>query len=511
MKTIKTIHTALILMVLAFMTACSTDSADPIQGDSGGVNQGDKVTVHMTLSTASSSGTRASTNPSWEDGVAAENMKSWVVAFVKDGMVVSFAENTNVSDANRIQDEVTIKDLPKEKATYQVYSFANLTAKELGILKGAKVDFDNKKWKMNGNGFDVNATNCNGIPMSNKQEVTVDASGKPDKDNLWVVRMLAKVTLKFKNPSSTDLIINDITLNDVTSNPSADVNTDGNIMLLPNHSDASGTSGATGSSNLTGADKDEVTCVPNLVKQAATENYKYTLSSPKTILADTREYNTENEVSFYVNESAAGNTSKYFIINLTTSAGVKRYALFQDWTTIARNDHHILQISLDDYKLKFDVQSFTAIGLYPSITDNGTTLSYTCYFPEEEFHIQPKVVKADDSEVDTIDYTKVNWELIQEDGMSDATAVETNAKLVFKTLPSWNKNTGYFEGIFNDDKADKQSALYQVTVPIPGETDKSLTYKILFTKDLSSFAARKLYTRQSYYYRTNNNTNIKKH
>mgnify|MGYP006879708462 CR=1 FL=1 len=497
MKTIKTIHTALILMVLAFMTACSIDSADPIQGDSGGDNPGDKITVHMTLSTAPSSGTRASL--SWNDGVDAENMKSWVVAFVKNGKVVSFAENTNVSDGHRIKDEVTIKDLPKDD-TYQVYSFANLTSDDLGIYKDAKVDFDTKKWKMNGNGFDVNATDCKGIPMSNKQEVTINAAGKPSIKDLWVVRMLAKVTLRFKNPSSTPLEIKDITLSDVTSNPSAAVNKEGNIMLLPKHSEASGTSGATGSSSLTGADKDEVTCIPNLVEQAATENYKYTLSSPKTIPADTREYNTENEVSFYVNESEAGNTSKYFIINLNTSAGVKRYALFKDWTTIARNDHHILPISLDDYKLKFDVQSFTAIGLYPSITDNGTTLSYTCYYPEEEFHIQPIVVKADDSEVGTIDYTKVNWELIQEDGMSDVTAAKTNAKLVFKTLPSWNKTTGYFEGIFNDDNADKKSALYQVTVPVPGETGKSLTYKILFTKDLSSFAARKHYTRKYYRY-----------
>lgn len=500
MKTIKTIHTALILMVLAFMTACSTDSADPIQGDSGGVNPGDKVTVHMTLSTAPSSGTRASL--SWNDGVDAENMKSWVVAFVKDNKVVSFAENTDVSDGNRIKDDVTITDLPKEVATYQVYSFANLTSTELGIFKGAEVHFDNMKWKMNGNGFNVNDPDCKGIPMSNKQEVTVDASGKTDKNELWVVRMLAKVTLQFKNPSSTPLVINDITLSDVTSNPSADVNTEGNIMLLPKHSDVSGTSGATGSSNLTGADKDQVKCIPNLVRQAATDNYTYELSSPKTIPASIDTYKPENEISFYVNESAAGNTSKYFIINLKTSAGIKRYALFQDWTTIARNDHHILPISLDDYKLKFDVQSFTAIGLYPSIRDNGTTLSYTCYYPEEEFHIQPKVVKADDSEVSgTIDYNNVKWELIQEDGMSDATAAETNAKSVFKVLPSWNTTTGYFEGIFNDDKADKQSALYQVTVPVPGETGKSLTYKILFTKDLSSFAARK-YTRQSYYFRT---------
>ena len=483
MKTIKTIHTALILMVLAFLSACSTDNADSILGGSGGDNQGNKVTVHMTLSTASSSGTRATL--SWNDGVDAENMKSWVVAFVKDGKVVSYAEKTDVSANNRIKDEVIIKDLPKGD-TYQVYSFANLTATELGIVKGKTVDFDNMKWKMDGNGFDVTTK---GIPMSNKQEVKIDASGNPNKKELWVVRMLAKVTLQFKNPSATPLVINDITISDITKNSKDNADAD-NIMLLPKHSDAS-----------SGADNDEVACTPNLVGQAATDSYTYTLSSPKTIAANTS-YTEENEVSFYVNESAAGNTSKYFIINLNTSAGVKRYALFQDWTTIARNDHHILPISLDDYKLKFDVQSFTAIGLYPSITDNGTTLSYTCYYPEEEFHIQPKVVKGDDTDVSgTIDYTKVKWELIQEDDMADAAATTANAQKVFKVLPSWKSTTGYFEGIFNDDKADKQSALYQVTVPVPGVAGKELIYKILFTKDLSRYAARK-YTRQSYYFRT---------
>ena len=318
----KTIHTALILMVLAFMTACSTDSADSILGGCGGDNQGNKVTVHMTLSTASSSGTRATLT--WENGIDAENMKSWVVAFVKDGKVVSFAENKDVSADKRIQDDVIIKNLVKDE-TYQVYSFANLTAAELGIAKDASVDFDNMKWKMNGNGFDVTTK---GIPMSNKQEVKIDASGKPDKTNLWVVRMLAKVTLQFKNPSSTPLVINDITISDITKNSSKNGDKE-NIKLLPNHTDA---------------DKDQVVCSPNLVEQAATDSYTYTLSSPKTIAANTSDYTKENEISFYVNESKAGNTSKYFIINLNTSAGVKRYALFQDWTTIARNDHHILRI-----------------------------------------------------------------------------------------------------------------------------------------------------------------------
>ena len=477
----------LILTMLATFTACSPDDSSMSDNPGGESKYG--FTIHLKLSTSASGSigqaahhSRVLTSDEWESGSDVENMKSWFVVLTQDGKVVQTIKNDQVDARHAKEDEVTLENV--KPGIYQVYSFANIDKTQLGTLtNGFDVDFKNMKYKMNGNGFDATS----GIPMSNEQTLIVNQDGTTDKNKLWVVRMLAKVTLQFKNPSATPLEINDITISDITSNPSATANTDGNIMLLPNHSDA---------------DNDQVVCTPNLVGQAATENYTYTLPSPKTIKAGVNDYTKENEISFYVNESAAGNTSKYFIINLNTSTGIKRYALFQDWTTIARNDHHILRISLDDYKLKFDVQSFTAIGLYPSITDNGTTLSYTCYYPEEEFHIQPKVVKAsDDTEVTGIDYNRVTWKLIQEDGMADETAATENAKLVFKTpLPEWTPSTGYFEGIFNDDKADKQSALYQVTVPVPGASGKKLTYKILFTKDLSSYAARKHYTRKYYRY-----------
>ena len=485
MNKIKTIMALLVLTMLATFTACSPDDSSMSDNSDGGSKNG--YTIHLKLSTsaAGSIGQAAphsrTLTPEWESGSDAENMKSWFVVLTQGGNVVQTIEKTQVDAQHAKEDEVTLENV--EPGTYQVYSFANIDKSQLGTLtNGSAVDFKNMKYKMNGNGFDATISS---IPMSNEQTLTVKQDGTTDKNKLWVVRMLAKVTLQFKNPSTTTALeIKEITLSDVTSNPSTTVNTDGNIMLLPKHSDA---------------DNDQVVCIPNLVGQAATQNYTYTLPSAKTIPASTDAYTSENEISFYVNESAAGNTSKYFIINLNTSAGVKRYALFKDWTTIARNDHHILPISLDDYKLKFDVQSFTAIGLYPSITDNGTTLSYTCYYPEEEFHIQPKVVKAsDDTEVTGIDNTKVEWQLIKEEGMADETA---NAQLVFKTIPSWNSSTGYFEGIFNDDAADKQSALYKVTVPVPGASGKELIYKILFTKDLRSYAARK-YTRQSYYFGT---------
>lgn len=483
MNKIKTIMALLVLTMLATFTACSPDDSSMSDNPGGGSKNG--FTIHLKLSTsaAGSIGQAAphsrTLTPEWESGSDAENMKSWFVVLTRCDKVVQTIEKTQVDAQHAEEDEVTLENVAP--GTYQVYSFANIDKTQLGTLtSGSDVDFKNKKYKMNGNGFDASLS---GIPMSNEQTLTVNRDGTTDKKKLWVVRMLAKVTLRFKNPSTTDLVINDITISDITKNSEDNADAE-NIMLLPKHSDA---------------DNDQVTCTPNLVGQAATDNYTYKLSPAVTIPAGTTD---SKEISFYVNESKAGNTSKYFIINLNTSAGVKRYALFKDWTTIARNDHHILPIKLDDYKLKFDVQSFTAIGLYPSITDNGTTLSYTCYYPEEEFHIQPKVVKAsDDKEVTGIDYNQVTWKLIQEDGMADETAATANAKLVFKTpLPKWTPSTGYFEGTFNDDKADKQSALYLVTVPVPGEPSKSLTYKILFTKDLSSYAARKHYTRKYYRY-----------
>lgn len=489
MNKIKTIMALLILMMLATFTACSPDDSSMSDNPGGGSKNG--FTIHLKLSTAASGSNGQAAphsrtlTPDWEFGSAAENMKNWFVVLTQNGKVVQTIEKTQVDAQHAAEDKVTLENVAP--GTYQVYSFANIDKTQLGgtLTNGSDVDFKNMKYKMNGNGFDATS----GIPMSNEQTLTVNRDGTTDKNKLWVVRMLAKVTLQFKNPSSTDLVINDITISDITKNSKDNADAD-NIMLLPKHSDAS-----------SGADNEEVTCTPNLVGQAATENYTYTQSLPKTIKAGVNDYTKENEISFYVNESKAGNTSKYFIINLNTSKGVKRYALFQDWTTIARNDHHILPIKLDDYKLEFDVQSFTAIGLYPSITDYGTTLSYTCYYPEEEFHIQPKVVHADGTDVSgTIDYTKVKWELIQEDDMADAAATTANAQKVFKGLPSWNSTTGYFEGTFNDDAADKQSALYQVTVPVPGASGKELIYKILFTKDLSSYAARKHYTRKYYRY-----------
>ena len=312
MNKIKTIMVLLVLTMLASFTACSPDDSSMSDNPGGGSKNG--FTIHLKISTSASGSigqaahhSRALT-PDWESGSDAENMKSWFVILTQGNKVVQTIEKTQVDAQHAEEDEVTLENVAP--GIYQVYSFANIDKTQLGTLtSGSDVDFKNMKYKMNGNGFDASIS---GIPMSNEQTLTVNRDGTTDKTNLWVVRMLAKVTLRFKNPSATPLEINDITISDITKNSKDNADAE-NIMLLPKHSDAS-----------SGADKDEVTCIPNLVGQAATQNYTYTLPSAKTIPSKTDAYTSENEISFYVNESAAGNTSKYFIINLNTSAGVKR-------------------------------------------------------------------------------------------------------------------------------------------------------------------------------------------
>jgi len=507
MKTLRTIYTALVFVGLALMTACSTDSADPI--NSGGDSQAGKVTLHLKLSAASpytGSDTRATLTPSWSDGAAEENMKSWVVVVADgNGYIKAIVTNDNVADGKCISDDVVIPGLENNQS-YEVYSFANISLADLGMAN-AKVgdplepNLGVMEWAMNGNGFDVNAAGGKGIPMSNEQTLYIHSDGKAyntyensgytatEITKLWVVRMLAKLTFQFKNPSSTDLTINDITISDITQNASKNGGKN-NIRLMPDHVQYN--------NELDSKYRDNVPCKVrknDFSDDAEFASYTYTLPTPLTIPAGTTD---AREVTFYVNESLAGKTSKYFIVTLNTDAGVKRYALFKDWTQIARNDHHILPISLDDYKLKFEVEAYSAIGMYPSVTDNGTILSYTCYYPEEEFHIKPTVLSASDGEVSGVDYSKMTIEPIVEDGMADADAATANAKKVFKTLPYIDTKTGLIEGVFNDDAADKQVALYKLTVPVA--EGKSLEYKLLFTKDLTSFASRKHYTRKFYRY-----------
>lgn len=222
-------YMACLVMLLLTFAACSPDSdaSDP------GSTTNKTYTLHFNLSpvSGSSASSRAETytagSPNtWEDGSKEENMKSWTVVFVKsDGTVAKVVKQPSVAEDKDKKDDVIVTGL--EAGTYSVYSFANISDTELGpIAEGSSPDFDSKSFAVNGNDMDIK----NGIPMSNKQEVTIGSDGQPDITDLYVVRMLSKITLKFRNMTGEDITVNEVGISDITSNPAAGTE---NIMLLP--------------------------------------------------------------------------------------------------------------------------------------------------------------------------------------------------------------------------------------------------------------------------------------
>ena len=387
-------YMACLVMLLLTFAACSPDSD---ASDPGSITN-KTYTLHFNLSpvSGSSASSRAETNTAgspntWEDGSKEENMKSWTVVFVKsDGTVAKVVKQPSVEEDKDKKDDVTVTGL--EAGTYSVYSFANISDADLGtITEGSSPDFDSKSFAVNGNDWNIKAK---GIPMSNKQEVTIGSDGQPDVKDLYVVRMLSKITLKFRNMTGQDITVNNVSISDITSNPATGTE---NVKLLP----------------ATPVSSENVAQTPNLIENAKRDDFTHTITSGLTIAHNTTDYDTDNSrsVSFYVNESQAGNAYPYFVVTLVTNVGSQRYFMYTDWNQIARNDHHVLKLALSDYKLRLKVEDFGSIGSAPSLKDDGKQLNLI-FHDLEEFHIIPSVTKySDDSPVS---FTDLEWTRLSE-------------------------------------------------------------------------------------------------
>lgn len=457
-----------LVMLLTFFAACSPDSdaSDP------GSTTNKTYTLHFNLSpvSGSSASSRAETytagSPNtWEDGSKEENMKSWTVVFVKssDGTVAKVVKQPSVAEGKDKEDDVTVTGL--EAGTYSVYSFANISDTELGtITEGSRSpDFDSKSFAVNGNDMDIKA---NGIPMSNKQEVTIGSDGQPDVKDLYVVRMLSKITLKFRNMTGEDITVKDVSISDITSNPA----TGTNIKLLPANNVVSST---------------YVAQTPNLVENAKRDDFTHAITSGLTVDKTATDYDTDNSrsVSFYVNESQAGNAYPYFVVTLETNVGSQRYFMYTDWNQIARNDHHVLKLALSDYKLRLKVEDFGSIGSAPSLKDDGKQLNLI-FHDLEEFHIIPYVTKySDDSPVS---FTNLEWKKLSESVVGD----ESKA---FSTPPYIVTDKNRIEAATLGELGKKIGPIiYQLSVKVNDEVDSpTLVYRVAISQDLTWYSARR--------------------
>lgn len=459
-------YMACLVMLLLTFAACSPDSdaSDP------GSTTNKTYTLHFNLSpvSGSSASSRAETytagSPNtWEDGSNEENMKSWTVVFVKssDGTVAKVVKQPSVAEGKDKKDDVTVTGL--EAGTYSVYSFANISDAELGpITEGSpSPNFDSKSFAVNGNDMDIKA---NGIPMSNKQEVTIGSDGQPDVKDLYVVRMLSKITLKFRNMTGQDITVNNVSISDITSNPATGTE---NVKLLP----------------ATPVSSANVAQTPNLVENAKRDDFTHAIGL--TVTKDATDYDTDNSrsVSFYVNESQAGNAYPYFVVTLETNVGSQRYFMYTDWNQIARNDHHVLKLALSDYKLRLKVEDFGSIGSAPSLKDDGKQLNLI-FHDLEEFHIIPYVTKySDDSPVS---FTNLEWKKLSESVVGD----ESKA---FSTPPYIVTDKNRIEAATLGELGKKIGPIiYQLSVKVNDGVDSpTLVYRVAISQDLTWYSARR--------------------
>lgn len=458
-------YMACLVMLLLTFAACSPDSD---ASDPGSITN-KTYTLHFNLSpvSGSSASSRAETYTagkpnSWDDGSKEENMKSWIVVFVKSGTVAKVVKQPSVEEGKDKKDVVTVTGL-EAGTTYTVYSFANISDADLGtITEGSSPDFDSKSFAVNGNDMDITA---NGIPMSNKQEVTIGSDGQPDVKDLYVVRMLSKITLKFRNMTGQDITVKNVSISDITSNPATGTE---NVKLLP--------AKPVSSANVPQA--------PNLVENAKRDDF--TRAIGLTVTKDATDYDTDNSrsVSFYVNESQAGNTYPYFVVTLETNVGSQRYFMYTDWNQIARNDHHVLKLALSDYKLRLKVEDFGSIGSAPSLKDDGKQLNLT-FHDLEEFHIIPSVTKySDDSPVS---FTNLEWKKLSESVVGD----ESKA---FSTIPKIVTGENIIEAATLGELGKKIGPIiYQLSVKVDDGTTTAptLVYRVAISQDLTWYSARR--------------------
>lgn len=461
-------YMACLVMLLTTFAACSPDSdaSDP------GSTTNKTYTLHFNLSpvSGSSASSRAETYTagkpnSWDDGSKEENMKSWTVVFVKrDGTVAKVVKQPSVEEGKDKKDVVTVTGL-EAGTKYTVYSFANISDADLGtITEGSSPNFDTKSFAVNGNDMDITK---NGIPMSNKQTVTIGPDGQPDVKQLYVVRMLSKITLKFRNMTGENITVKNVSISDITSNPA----TGTNIKLLPANNVVSST---------------YVAQTPNLVENAASEEFKHTITSGLTVAKNTTDYDTDNSrsVSFYVNESQAGNTYPYFVVTLETNVGSQRYFMYTDWNQIARNDHHVLKLALSDYKLRLKVEDFGSIGSAPSLKDDGKQLNLI-FHDLEEFHIVPSVTRY--SNGSSVSFTNLEWKKLSE-SEKDA---EKNA---FSTIPYIVSSKDRIEAETKGELGKKIGPIiYQLSVKVDDGTTTAptLVYRVAISQDLTWYTARR--------------------
>lgn len=410
--------------------------------------------------------TRAgATRAAWNDDNAesttdrSEMMYNWTVLLCDASGTIKYVytgtpPNGHTANDNAEIDEVTdVIKVGSQIAAgfYTAYSFANISSTNLATLLGVPSlsagqtisNIDDKTVTINANlktTTDIVADNAfglgsKGIPMSNKQTITVtgaESEANPQIIDLIVVRMVAKLEFVFFNNTAVpaengeDFTVKSVSISDITKG------TANNLKLLPNlnnngnghENEMTFTHGDIKPNLNTGVTTGEVKYIPTTeLTVASTDTYDYLK------LPGNSGYSTyAKKFVFYVNESQLA-SGEQFELNVELANGDYRYALVStgeksglsvgktgggnnedptttpvsetkrsdDWTYIARNDYRVIPIVLDNYRLELVPYDFPAIGVYPASVktlDTNTNLHEILFHDYGHFHLVPHVYRG---------------------------------------------------------------------------------------------------------------------
>ncbi len=358
----KDVITYLMLSLLAavFATSCSEESGHDPEAD------GRTVAVDMVIAT------RATGTPEAAQADV-EKIHTWWVAFVDKNGIVRRVESRDPLLTSYVEQERIEVNVPT--GTYTLYAFANITPQELKTETGLEFTVGSaypsavetaeytlaQDWA---SGTD--------LPMSGKQQVTVTGRAN-EVFSIEVVRMLAKMDVRFANESRKQVTINSLKMSQSQTDK---------VPLLPNYTHLE-----------SGWDTD----VPCTARE-----YLRTYSS---LLAAAPVLDAYDGVSakgyvdiFYVRESQANYnvTGRYLMaVNITREGGHPEdllFALTKDLRSIYRNDHVVIPIILSDYQVSLDVNFYPPIGGYPAVITEESDEGFYCKFGTEgDFEIYPKV------------------------------------------------------------------------------------------------------------------------
>ena len=389
------------------------------------------------------------TTTTWDDknATAGEFMRNCFAVAVQQGKIVGFVKSGDLPEEQSYVSTLAMKLQP---AKTTIYSFANISPSQLGIDESTVVgsdapDFDNMTFGVDGNVASPSDFK-DGIPMSGKR--TVDITQQTQQVDLEVVRMVAKMTIRISNDTPADIRVKGVSLSDITESSAS------NLMLMP----------------LT--DFGDAQAQPRLSPQSTKALRSISIGGADGLVAKANRANTI-ETTFYLNESVA-QTPKYFVVNVeTTQQNIAHRVALLSWNTIARGDYLVLPIRLNDYRLTYDVEQFTAIGVLPSVENDKDMLTVR-FHGYGEFHMRPTVTRLSDGKVLTPGtsvtggWTLVDWSVLELQPDGDA------GTCIYDQMPYADHSRRMFEGYMGNRKG---YALHQVLFHVAG-LDYDIPYKV---------------------------------